>query len=52
VVRLLHKNKSIKYVDFAMKPVFSEKNELLGTRFSVRDITGSKEAEFALQESR
>ena len=52
VVRLIHKNQTLKWVDFALKPVFSEMGELLGTRFSVRDITRLKEAELALHESR
>ncbi len=52
IVRLIHKNKTLKWADYVIKPVISENGELFGTRFSIRDITQLKEAEIALQESR
>ncbi|NJO91434.1 MAG: PAS domain-containing protein [Chloroflexia bacterium] len=51
-VRLLHKNGTIKWVDSEMRPVMSETGELLGTRYSIWDITKLKETELALYENR
>ena len=52
VVRFLHKNQTVRWVDFALRPVLSESGELLGARFSVRDITRLKETEIELNENR
>jgi Signal transduction histidine kinase len=52
LVRLIHKNQEVRWVDSEMRPVFSETGELLGTRYSIWDITKLKETELALQESR
>lgn len=49
--RVIKKDKSIVYVTVSYQPVFSNDEEFLGIRTSIRDITKRKEIEEALKES-
>ena len=51
ITRFVHKDGHTVWIDGSARPVFSNSGEMLGVRFSVKDITKLKEAEFALQES-
>jgi signal transduction histidine kinase len=49
-LRYIHKNKNIVWADVSARPIFSETGEILGFRFSSKDITKLKESELMLRE--
>ena len=51
-LRILHRDKSIRWIDHHSKPIFGENGEFLGRHGAKRDITQRKEMDAALRKSK